>query len=173
MRLPGLLPGPADLIRIENLGLLKGLRKLCLDNNMIAKIEGLESLTGLTWLDLSFNKIAKIEGLDKLTALTDLSLFNNEIKVIEGLDANVNLQCLSLGNNLIEAVDQASGGRWPAAGCSGCRGRQELPLLGCALHRPLSRPRPRSLCLAPMPACLPAAAACPQAAADPVPQAAA
>lgn len=111
MRLPGLLPGPADLIRIENLGLLKGLRKLCLDNNMIAKIEGLESLTGLTWLDLSFNKIAKIEGLDKLTALTDLSLFNNEIKVIEGLDANVNLQCLSLGNNLIEAVDQASGGR--------------------------------------------------------------
>lgn len=52
--LPHHLPCPSapcpDISKIENIVLLKNLRKLCLDNNKIKKIEGLESLESLTWL---------------------------------------------------------------------------------------------------------------------------
>lgn len=46
-----------SLAAIANLGSLRGLRTLRLDNNSISVIEGLDDLPNLTWLDLSFNDI--------------------------------------------------------------------------------------------------------------------
>ena len=93
----------SNILKIQNLRGLVKLRKLCLDNNIIAKIEGLgEELVSLEWLDLSFNNISVVEGLDNLESLTDLSLFHNRIKVVDsGLDKCEKLNLLSLGDNLI------------------------------------------------------------------------
>ena len=94
-----------NIWKIGNLDGFDNLRKLCLDNNIIAEIEGVSHLVNLEWLDLSFNNIEKISGLEKLTKLTDLSLFNNKISTIEGLEACSALQCLSLGNNEIKVLE--------------------------------------------------------------------
>jgi hypothetical protein len=91
--------------KIGNLEGFDNLRKLCLDNNIIAEVTGISHLVHLEWLDLSFNNIEKISGLEKLTKLTDLSLFANKISDIEGLEACSALQCLSLGNNEIKNLD--------------------------------------------------------------------
>lgn len=49
------------LLRIENLHLLKSLRKLQLDNNSISKIEGLDNLHNLEWLGKFIKKILRCE----------------------------------------------------------------------------------------------------------------
>jgi hypothetical protein len=98
-----------NIWKIGNLEGFDNLRKLCLDNNIIAEVTGISHLVNLEWLDLSFNNIEKITGLEKLTKLTDLSLFNNRISDIQGLEACSALQCLSLGNNSIAKLDDLVG----------------------------------------------------------------
>ena len=100
-----------NILKIQNLRGLYGLKKLCLDNNIITKIEGLgEELADLEWLDLSFNNIIKVEGFDELVSLTDLSLFHNQIKVVDtGLDNCKKLNILSLGDNKISEKETTIG----------------------------------------------------------------
>lgn len=93
------------MLRIENLDVLRSLKKLQLDNNALTKIEGLTAVPHLEWLDLSFNRIKKIEGIAHLTRLTDLSLYSNDISVVEGLDTLTALQYLSLGNNALANIN--------------------------------------------------------------------
>mgnify|MGYP000078779447 FL=1 len=101
-----------NILKISNLTGLSGLKKLCLDNNIISRIEGLDSedakgLESLEWLDLSFNRIKVIEGLESLVNLTDLSLFSNQIQEVSppSLDANTKLNVLSLGDNQISSFE--------------------------------------------------------------------
>lgn len=94
-----------NVVRIQNLDCLKGLRKLQLDNNGIKRIEGLGCLAGtLEWLDLSFNALESMEGLGSLPRLADLTLFHNSIRVATGLGGCSALQCLSLGENKFDSL---------------------------------------------------------------------
>jgi len=91
------------LVRIQNLDILKCLKRLQLDNNKIKVIEGLSCVAGtLEWLDLSFNSIEDMNGLGDLPRLTDLTLFHNSIQKVTGLSGCASLQCLSLGENKID-----------------------------------------------------------------------
>ena len=90
-----------SLVSISHLAPLDSLRRLRLDNNLIARIEGLSHLQGLQWLDLSFNQIATVEGLDTLCDLRDLSLYSNQISELtpSSLSGCRKLSILSIGRN--------------------------------------------------------------------------
>ena len=90
-----------NILKIDNLAGFEKLKRLQLDNNIIASIENLDHLVNLETLDLSFNNITKIENLNNMTNLTSLSLFNNHISELTGLDSLKKLEVLSVGNNLI------------------------------------------------------------------------
>ncbi|XP_019872607.1 dynein regulatory complex subunit 3 isoform X2 [Aethina tumida] len=90
-----------NILRIDSLWILKSLKVLSLNNNLIEKIENLDTLVHLEELDLSFNKISRIENLDKLVNLVKLGLYMNLIKVVENLEKLVNLRIISLGMNEI------------------------------------------------------------------------
>lgn len=92
--------------RIENLGSLRALTKLHLDNNRIQRIEHLGGLVHLQWLDLSYNTIEVIEGLESLQELQCLSLFSNRIAAVDGLASLPALDTLSLGRNPLEHLDE-------------------------------------------------------------------
>jgi Leucine-rich repeat (LRR) protein len=95
-----------NLLEISGLQVLKNLRILKLDNNLIKRIENLSHLDNLESLDLSFNQIERIEGLSSLTRLKDLSLYQNKVFELSGLDALQNLRILSVGNNQIKGLKQ-------------------------------------------------------------------
>jgi len=70
--------------KIQNIGHLINLQKICFRQNLIDKIENLETLTSLRELDLYDNKLKKIQNLT-LPSLTYLDLSFNVIKKLKML----------------------------------------------------------------------------------------
>jgi protein phosphatase 1 regulatory subunit 7 len=65
--------------KIENVGHLKELFEIYLQQNIIEKIENLETLDSLTSLDLAYNKIQKVENLTGLKQLEDIWINMNPL----------------------------------------------------------------------------------------------
>lgn len=95
---------------IANLGALRQLRRLRLDNNALTEIGGgLDGLPVLEAVDLSFNRLTSLRGLGRLPALLELSVHGNAIEGLgpgddgeEAWAAGVPLlQLLQLGSNAI------------------------------------------------------------------------
>lgn len=122
------LPPFAGLLRIENLNLLKSLKKLQLDNNGISKIENLEALTHLEWLgggacppraarampSLAPQHTCNARGrpgtlTPNATCPAPADLSFNRIKKIEGLSHLSRLRDLSLFNNEISVAEGLEG----------------------------------------------------------------
>ncbi|MFX0098036.1 MAG: leucine-rich repeat domain-containing protein, partial [Candidatus Hodarchaeota archaeon] len=93
-----------NIRRIPNLGFLKDLEVLKLQNNQISNIEGLNEVSSLTLLDLSNNKISRIEGLGNLVNLRTLILSNNQIREIRPSELPRNLNVLLLDHNKISKI---------------------------------------------------------------------
>nr|XP_022918474.1 dynein regulatory complex subunit 3-like [Onthophagus taurus] len=91
-----------NILRIDHVWMLPGLRKLSLSNNLIEKIENMDALVNLEELDLSFNRIKALENLNTLVNLQILTVFDNLITKIENMDNLKKLMIFSIGNNLIE-----------------------------------------------------------------------
>ena len=93
------------LTKIESsFGALVKLRKLCLQENKIAKIENLSKCNHLQQLWLFSNQISVIENLESNVALKDLNLADNHIKKVTGVSRLVNLQALDLSGNPINTL---------------------------------------------------------------------
>lgn len=95
-----------NILRIDNLWMLTGLKKLVLSNNRIETIENLDLLVNLTYLDLSNNFITKIEHLKHLTNIEILLLYKNRIKKIQNLQSLEKLLIFNMGENLIEDMTE-------------------------------------------------------------------
>lgn len=95
----------SDILQIDNLWILSGLRKLQLSNNFIEKIVNLEGLTNLRELDLSFNNISQLENLDSLVNLEVLTVFENKISKLENMENLKRLKVFSAGNNKLSHKD--------------------------------------------------------------------
>ena len=90
-----------EISRIEGMDACPLLEELCLEENRLLKLEGLSTCIFLKKLDLGKNKLCKIEGLSSLAHLSQLSLEDNDITSLSGLEKLSNLMELYICSNRI------------------------------------------------------------------------
>ncbi len=95
-----------DLSEIKDLGKLKNVKSLSLQNNNISEIKFLNNFVELETLYLYNNQIKEIKNLEGFRNLKTLILSSNKIRKIEGLGNLENLIELSLSENQIEEIEE-------------------------------------------------------------------
>eukprot|EP00949_MAST-11_sp_MAST-11-sp1_P004981 g4981.t1 len=90
--------------RIQNLHMLKNLRRLSVADNELTRIEGLENCTLMEELVLEDNRILKLEGISRLAFLKKLDLGKNKLCKLENLESLVHLTQLSVEDNDIQSL---------------------------------------------------------------------
>lgn len=96
--------GIKDIIEIDDLENLVGLKVLSLISNFIMEIKGLGNISNLEKLWLGNNKLTSINGLANLGNLKELSFMDNQISEIKGLDSLINLESLNFNKNHISQM---------------------------------------------------------------------
>ncbi|KAJ1509838.1 hypothetical protein HMI54_002062 [Coelomomyces lativittatus] len=96
-----------QLSSIEEIGVHKFLKQLCLDHNLIRQIRGLDTCTRLTTLSLVNNAITSLSGLAHLP-IKHLDLSWNHITDITETQFLPELEHLILNHNQINSLEQLS-----------------------------------------------------------------